>query len=77
MESQPFQALSPLAKTLRDEGMSQVELYRLYDAALARYRGDPDDMIYDAIVDTMDFIVVWCQPGHRLFASDLREGDVT
>ena len=57
--------------------MSQVELYRLYDAALARYRGDPDDMIYDAIVDTMDFIVGWCQPGHRLFASDLREGDIT
>ena len=77
MESQPFEALSGLAKTLRDEGMSQVELYRLYHAACAKHRGDPDDVIYDAIVDTMDFIVGWCQPGHRLFASDLREGDVT
>lgn len=56
---------------------SSVELYRLYDAARAKHREDPDEVIYDAIVDTMDFIVGWCQPRLRLFASALRDGDIT
>ena len=76
LESQPFEALSALAKILRDEGMSQVALYRLCDTARAKYHGDADETIFNAILDTMDFIVGWCQPSHSLFEAHPPEDEV-
>jgi hypothetical protein len=61
-----------LARALRDEGMSQLELYRLFSTLQQRLEGD--DPRYDAVVDTMDLIWsgAWAK-GHGLFAQALTE----
>ncbi|MGV3664073.1 MAG: hypothetical protein ACO1TE_28130 [Prosthecobacter sp.] len=62
-----FAAAYELAEQLRDEGMSQQELYQLYDQFCERHHDDTDDTRLDAVLDTLDFITGWCHPGRRLF----------
>ena len=50
----PAADLCRLAVTLRDEGVTQIEVYRLFQHFQIRTSGD--DPRYDAIVDTMDLI---------------------
>jgi hypothetical protein len=71
----PAQELSRLAITLRDEGVSQVELYGLFEHFQIATSGD--DPRYDAIVDTMELICggPWAK-GHGLFPTELTEAQI-
>jgi hypothetical protein len=50
----PKAALHSLAASLRDEGMSQSDLYSLFQRF--QIETSPDDPWYDNIVDIMDII---------------------
>jgi hypothetical protein len=63
----PKDGLPEVARELRDGGMSQAELVSLFDAARERHARDDDETGYNAILDTMDFIVGWCAPSQRLY----------
>lgn len=65
-------ALEKLAYALRDEGMSQVALYRLYQGEHAR--GDLDELRLEALAETMDLIWGggWAK-GHALFEQALSQ----
>jgi len=69
--AQPSRAVYELARALRDEGMSQIELYRLFDDFRAAHESDADETLYDAILDTMDFISGWCSPSSQLYDTQL------
>jgi len=71
----PSQELSRLAITLRDEGVSQVELYDLFEHSQIATPGD--DPRYDTIVDTMELICggPWAK-GHGLFQTELTEAQI-
>jgi len=67
----PFEALYKLAVSLKDAGMSQAELFSLFEKFQQSMVGDPQ---YNAIVDNMDFI--WGGPwakGHSLFPQMLTQ----
>ena len=72
----PAQAVLALARMLRDEGMPQVALYRLYLDALQRHneKASDNDTLYDALGDTMDLIWGggWAK-GHALFDQALTQ----
>lgn len=74
-EADPARAVLALARCFRDEGMSQLELCRLYDSFRALHENDKDERLYDAILDTMDCISGWCSPGNRLYETDLSAGE--
>ena len=65
-------ALEKLAHALRDEGMSQAALYRLFQAEHAR--SDLDELRLDALADTMDLIWGggWAK-GHALYTQELSQ----
>lgn len=63
----PPEAVYTLAKTFVAEGMSQQEMYRLFDIYRARHAGDADETRYDAVLDAMDHIAGWCAEGRRFF----------
>lgn len=65
-------ALKKLAHALRDEGMSQAELYRLFQAEHAR--SDLDEPRLEALAETMDLIWGggWAK-GHALFEQELSQ----
>ena len=68
----PAQAVAALARTLRDEGMGQIALYRLYLAEHAR--SDLAEPQLDALADTMDLIWGggWAK-GQALYAQELSQ----
>lgn len=70
-EPDPAHAVFALARSFRDEGMTQLELYRLFDSFRALHENDKDERLYDAILDTMDSILGWCSPSNRLYETDL------
>lgn len=70
-ESSPSSALAILARTFKAEGMSQSEIYQLFDEYRARIAKDANEIKYDAILDTMDIICGHCNPAARLFDTDL------
>jgi len=70
-EPEPSRAVHELARILRDEGMSQLEMYRLFDEFRAIHESDSDETLCDAILDTMDFISGWCSPHSRLYDTEL------
>ena len=63
----PSRAAYELARQFRDEGMSQSEMYRLFDEFRSLHKSDTDEAIYDAVLDTMDSIGGWCSPSARLY----------
>ena len=65
-------ALEKLAHALRDEGMSQAALYRLFQAEHAR--SDLDEPRLEALAGTMDLIWGggWAK-GHALFEQELSQ----
>ena len=67
--AEPFPALLQLATELRDAGMAQSELQALFESFAASHRADTDESRYDALLDTLDFIVGWCSPGSALYPS--------
>jgi hypothetical protein len=70
--SDPSRRAYELARALRDEGMDQVAMYRLFSEQQDALSGD--DPRYDAVVDTMDLIWggAWAK-GRRLFEQELTE----
>ena len=69
-QSDPATAVLELAQRLRDEGMGQVTMFRLFSEQQQELSGD--DPRYDAIVDTMDLI--WGGPwakGRAFFDEEL------
>ena len=70
-EPQPASAVALLAEAFKKEGMTQAEMYRLYDEYRAKHQDDADETMYDAILDTMDYIVGWCTPSSQLYDTDL------
>jgi hypothetical protein len=68
----PAAAVPELARALRDEGMTQRAMYRLFADQQGRLPGD--DPRYDAVVNTMDLI--WGGPwakGRALFDAELTD----
>ena len=63
----PADAAFEVAVQLRDEGMSQPDLYALYDSFRAQHEADADQIRYDAVLDAMDFISGWCSPSQALY----------
>jgi len=70
-QTMPSRATYELARTLRDDGMTQLEMYRLFDEFRAAHESDADETVYNAVVETMDGISGWCGPSFRLFDADL------
>ena len=70
-QAQPSRVVAELARALRDEGMSQLEMYQLFDEFRAVHESDVDETLYGAILDTMDFISGWCSPHSRLYDTEL------
>lgn len=70
-QAEPEGATYELARTMRDQGMSQLEMYRLFDEYRAIHESDADGTLYNAVLDTMDCIGGWCSPGFRLYDTQL------
>jgi hypothetical protein len=70
-QPQPSLAALELARALRDEGMSQLDLYQLFDEFRDAHASDADEILFDAVLDTLDFISGWCSPNYRLFDTEL------
>jgi len=71
-ESSPNDALVALARVLKAEGMSQHEVYRLFDEYRARHQSDADETKFNAILDVMDIITGHCSPSARLFETEFQ-----
>ena len=71
----PDQALLAVARELRNVGIAQRDLYRIFDAARERHAADIDETVYNAIVDTMDFIVGYCSPFMKLYPDSDQESE--
>ena len=71
----PDRALHALARSLRDEGLSQQELYALFESHRARRTDDADESAFDGLCDAMDFICGWHAKDHpmKLFDSALAQ----
>ena len=63
----PFESALEFAKRLRDQGMRQEELTHLYSKELLLHRESPDERKWNALTDTLDFIVGWCPQGNALY----------
>ena len=67
--------LSSLAESLRDEGVDQITLYRLFTEYFVRAAAD--DPLCDALMHTLD--TIWGGPwakGGDLFGKELTDEDV-
>lgn len=64
-------AFFELTRAFRTEGMSQLEMYQLFDGFRAIHEGDADGNLYNAILDTMDTISGWCDSSSRLYDTEL------
>ncbi len=66
-EQFPTKAMAMLARSLKAEGMSQLEMYRLFDEFRDRHELDSREHVHEVILETMDLISGWCPPGVQLF----------
>jgi hypothetical protein len=64
-------ALVGLAKVFKAEGMSQREMYDLFDEYREKHEMDREDTLYDAILYTMGVISGRCDVNARLFEWEL------
>ena len=71
-EPQPARPVLELARALKADGMTQVEMYQLYDEFRAKHQNDADETRYDAILDAMDHIAGWCAIESQLFDTELQ-----
>ena len=67
-EPDAFVAARALAIELRNIGMTQSEMQKLFDDARQRHSTDPDERSYNAILDVMDLINGWCSPGIEIYS---------
>lgn len=66
-EKNPFPAVYSLAVSLRDSGMAQAELLKLFEEARDRHSRDTDETCGNALLDTMDYIGGFCLPAKCLY----------
>lgn len=69
--SEPKESLVGLIRDLEKEGLSQSDIYALFEEQLLHHR-DANEAFYDDLADVMDRIVGWCSPGQRLFNSEFQ-----
>ena len=65
-EAEPAEAVHRLAVALRDEGVSQADLYRVFYRVIRQL--DSGDSRFDAVADTLDYIIGYCSTPMKLFA---------
>jgi hypothetical protein len=70
----PQESLGALSAAFKAEGLSQLQIYRLFDEQRARHQNDSDETKYNAILEVLDRIAGWCAPQARLFDSQLPGG---
>lgn len=63
----PSTALNAFARQFKTEGMTQETMYQLFDQYRAKHQIDNDETKYNAILDTIDFVVDYCRKGARIF----------
>jgi hypothetical protein len=66
-QESPAAALAELARLLKSQGMTQLEMYRLFDDFRDRHELNTGVLVQEAILETMDIISGWCPPGSQLF----------
>lgn len=66
-EPNPGPACHSLAVTLKDAGLPQAELLKLFEEARERHARDIDETCENALLDTMEYIAGWCLPEKRLY----------
>lgn len=52
----PFESLYNIAKSLRDIGLSQLDLYRIFIELFHKHQYDEDETFHDTITDILDCI---------------------
>jgi len=65
----PFDSLYNLAVALKAEGISQLEMYHLFNEFRAKLAHD--ERLEDAVLDTMDLIVGCGHRGYWIFEQEL------
>lgn len=68
--------LYELAIKWRDSGVSQIEIYRKFEAFRNMLRNENRDADEDLIMDAMDCIVGWCGPHRKIFSHYLTNEDM-
>ena len=71
----PMASVHQFALALKAEGLSQVEMYRLFSRLHQGFR--EDDPRADALANTMDLIWGWCSKEHALFEHVLSDEDLS
>lgn len=59
--------LYKLALELKNIGMGQEELLILFDLFRAKHEKDQNEIKYNAILDTMDYIAGHCSPDKQIY----------
>lgn len=59
-EEPPAEAVHRLAVALIDEGVSQVDLYRVFYQVIRQLDSVRDETQFDALADTLDDIIGYC-----------------
>ena len=72
-EPSPAKALAALARAFKAEGMSQRGMHDLFEEFLIQHENDREDVLYDAILDTMGMISGGCHQNARLFEWEMPE----
>lgn|GEM_PF-2609030 len=65
-EEAPADAVYRLAVAMRDEGVSQADLYAVFSRVCRQL--DSGDPRFDAMADTLDYIIGFCSTPMKLFA---------
>ncbi len=68
----PVEALSQNVREMKANGLSQQEVYDIFNELLQSPRVRENEQQEDAIRDVMDFIAGWCSPEARLFDTYLQ-----
>ena len=72
--AQPADELRSVAQRVMDKGVSQADLYSLFDTF--RKRLSVGELAgYDDVLDTMDLLVGWCHPDHVLFGGQIDQNN--
>ena len=63
----PGENLYNLALDLKNSGLNKEELYYLFDSFRKKHKNDGNEIKYNAILDTIDFIVGHCAPDKQIY----------
>jgi hypothetical protein len=69
----PEEGLYAIAQSLRDIGLSQLELYRIFMELYHRHNDDEDSAFFDSVCDVLDCIWGNCHETSALYGQSLTE----